>query len=135
MSLEMSVGGSAAARALGVSKCYGERLMFRVVGKVQGNNLSEGWYSGVFLGKRPGSEENLVMKEDGAVVRARAIREVAREMRLENYDVLKGTPHDPAGTLRGFPRDEARPDELREGDVERIPMVAPKCADYETGSG
>ena len=31
MSLEMSVGGSAAARALGVSKCYGERSMFRVV--------------------------------------------------------------------------------------------------------
>ena len=82
--------------------------MFRVVGKVHGGSMRERWHSGLYLGKRPGSEENLVMTDTGKVVRARAIREVQRAVTIEDLNRLKGTPHDPVGTLRGGGRDEGR---------------------------
>ena len=88
--------------------------MFRVVGKVQGSNMKERWYSGYFLGKRAGSEENLVMTSTGSVVRARAIREMHRPLLLADLDVITGTPHDPIGTIRAGHRDEARGGELAE---------------------
>ena len=92
-------------------------VMFRVVGKVQGGEMRERWHSGIFLGKKAGSEENLVMKSDGGVVRARAIREVHRTVSLAELDQLQGTPHDPAGTLRGGGRDEGRPGALEEAEL------------------
>ena len=42
------------------------------------------------------------MKEDGAVVRARAVRELERSVTLSDYDHLRGQPHDPTGTTRGM---------------------------------
>ena len=96
---------------------FGKAVMFRVVGKVQGGDMRERWHTGLFLGKRPGSEENLVMKEDGGVVRARAVRELLRPVTLADLDKIRGTPHDPTGTLRGVPRDEGRPEALREPEV------------------
>ena len=88
--------------------------MFRVVGKVQGSNMKERWHSGYFLGKRAGSEDNLVMTSTGSVVRARAIREMHRPLLLADLDVIIGTPHDPIGTIRAGHRDEARGGELAE---------------------
>ena len=40
-----------------------------------------------------------------------AIRELQKIITLKDYDVLRGTPHDPIGTLRGVTRDVARPSE------------------------
>lgn len=97
-------------------------IMFRVVGKVQGGDMKERWHSGIFLGKKAGTEENLVMTLDGAVVRARAVREVHRVLRLEDLDILKGTPHDPAGTLRAGHRDEGRARELEEEEHEDVTL-------------
>ena len=66
------------------------------------------------LGKRAGSDENLVMTQDGNVVRARAIKEAYRALRLQDLDVLRGSPHDPTGTFRGEARDGGRPEHLEE---------------------
>ena len=46
--------------------------------------MSERWYSGFWLGKRLGTEEHVVVKEDGAVVRARAVRELERNVTLSD---------------------------------------------------
>ena len=88
---------------------FGSAVMFRVVGKVAGSLMAERWFSGVWLGKRLGTEEHLVMKEDGVVVRARAVRDMEKDMKLTDYDIMTGQPHDPLGTLRaGGQRDRAR---------------------------
>ena len=97
---------------------FGSAVMFRVVGKVNGGDMHERWHSGIFLGKKAGSEENLVMKGDGGVVRARAIREVHRDISMIDLNQLRGTPHDPVGNLRGDSRDEHRPAELAGQDAE-----------------
>ena len=88
--------------------------------------MRERWHSGLYLGKRPGSEENLVMTESGKVVRARAIREVHRAVTMEDLDKLKGTPHDPVGTLRGGGRDEGRGDELEHPEAHEPSGHVPK---------
>ena len=90
---------------------FGTAVMFRVCGKVQGSSMGERWFHGIFLGKKAGTEENIVMRENGSVVRARAIRELQKIITLKDYDVLRGTPHDPIGTLRGVTRDVGRPSE------------------------
>ena len=88
--------------------------MFRIVGKVKGGDMKERWYSGIFLGKRAGSDENLVMTQDGNVVRARAIKETHCALRLQDLDSLRGSLHDLAGILRGEVRDDGRDAHLEE---------------------
>jgi len=88
---------------------FGAAAMFRVCGKVEGSLMTERWFSGVWLGKRLGTEEHVVMKEDGSVVRARAVRYMEKAMTMNDYDVLTGRPHDPLGTLHaGGQRNGAR---------------------------
>ena len=48
------------------------------------------------------------MKEDSAVVRVRAVRELERNVTLSEDDRRRGQPHDPTGTVRGVPRDAGR---------------------------
>ena len=67
---------------------------------------------------RPGSEDNLVMTEEGKVVRARDIKEMHKTLIMEDLDKLMGTPHDLVGTLRAAVRDERRGDELAAPEVE-----------------
>ena len=74
--------------------------------------MGERWHSGIYLGKKAGTEENLVMTMSGSVVRARAVREVHRRLCLQDLEVLSGTPHDPAGVLRPAGRDEGRHEDL-----------------------
>ena len=59
-----------------------------------------------------------MMTEEGKVVRARAIKEMHKTLRMEDLDKLIGTPHDPVGTLRAAVRDERRGDELAAPEVE-----------------
>ena len=40
--------------------------------------MKERWMSGLYHGNRPGSEENLLMQEEGKVVRARPLRRCTR---------------------------------------------------------
>ena len=49
------------------------------------------------------------MRENGSVVRARAIKELQKMLTLKDYNMLRGTPHDPIGTL--VTRDTGRPSE------------------------
>ena len=79
---------------------FGTAVLFSVSGKVQGSTKGARWFHGIFLGKQARTEENIVMRENGSVVRACAIKELQKMLALKDYDVLRGTPHDPIGTLR-----------------------------------
>ena len=98
-----------------MSWSLGPPLCF-VCGKVEGACMSEKWYSGFWLGKRTGTEEHVVVKEYGALVRARAVRELERNVTLSDSDHLRGQPHDPTGTIRGVQRDAGR--RVEEGERE-----------------
>lgn len=67
--------------------------MFRVSGKVQGGLMQERWFPGIWLGRELHTSENRVMKEDGLVVRSRAVREVSENTLLSDLDKLQSTPH------------------------------------------
>ena len=129
---QLGTDGKTAMQRLKVKRCmqssveFAQHIMFWVVGKVQGGMMKERWMSGLYLGKRPGSEENLVMTEEGKVVRARAIKEMHKTLRMEALDKLMGTPHDPVGTLRAAVRDERRGDELVAPEVEDDSKYLPK---------
>ena len=79
---------------------FASKVMFRVVGKVQGSIMTERWYEGLWLGKTAHSDEHLVMKSDGAVVRSRAVRELDNTITIEDLNKLKSEPHDPSGTMK-----------------------------------
>ena len=95
---------------------FGAACMFRVVGKVEGANMSERWLTGLWLGKKFGTEEHIVLRPDGLVVRARAVREIEKKISLKDFDHLRSAPHDPLGTLRGIPRDPHRRVDAAEGN-------------------
>ena len=82
--------------------------------------------SGLYLGNRPGSEGNLLMLEESKVVRARAIEEMHKSLRMEDLDKLTSTRHDPVGTHRAAGRDERRGDELAAPEVEDDSKYVPK---------
>ena len=79
---------------------FGSSVMFRVSGKVHGGVMQERWFPGIWLGKKLHTEEHLVMKEDGLVVRSRAVRENSQNLTMEDYDKLINTPHDLTGTVK-----------------------------------
>ena len=62
------------------------------------------------MGKKLHSEEHLVMKEDGLVVRSRAVRENSQPLVMEDDDKLISTPHDPAGTVKAATTRTVLPD-------------------------
>ena len=68
------------------------------------------------------------MKEDGAVVRARAVRELERSVTLSDFYHLRGQPHDPTGTIRGVQRDAGRRVDAgeREGTGEQDDRFLPR---------
>ena len=90
---------------------FGSPCMFRVVGRVEGGDMGERWFRGHWLGKKQGTEEHLVLKSDGLVVRARAVREFEEKVGLKDLEHIKSTPHDPLGTLRRT----RVPDQLQRG--------------------
>ena len=107
---------------------FATHVMFRVCGRVDGALMTERWLSGVWLGMRLGTEEHVVMRDDGVVVRARAIREVDRKITLEKLGVLTGQPHDPMGTMKaGGDRDGGRrADQEPAGEGEIFEKFTPK---------
>ena len=55
------------------------------------------------LCRRGGSlhtEDHFVMKEDGLVVRSRAVRENSQNLTIQGHDKLIITLHDPRGTVK-----------------------------------
>ena len=66
------------------------------------------------------------MTEEGKVVRARAIEEMHKTLRMEDLVKLMGTAHDLVGTLRAAVRDERRGDELAAPEVEDDSKYVPK---------
>ena len=89
-----------ARRYNGMMLEFASPVMFRVSGKVEGGVMSERWYEGVWLGKRFDTEEHLVMKDDGLVVRCRAVRERDLPVTMEMLDKLRCSPSDPTGTSK-----------------------------------
>ncbi len=88
---------------------FGCPVMFRVSGKVAGGVMQERWFPGIWVGKKLHTDEHLIMKEDGLVVRSRAVRENSQELTIADYDKLRSTPHDPLGTIRS-PTRSSRPE-------------------------
>jgi hypothetical protein len=133
---------------------FGSPVMFRVSGKVAGGIMQERWFPGVWVGKKLHTDEHMVMKEDGLVVRSRAVRENSVELKLQDYDKLKSTPHDPQGTIRSaiassrpaVPIKEDKEEELEyrprrakltQDIVQKYGYTAgcPKCRSLERGEG
>ena len=52
-----------------------------------------------FSGRKAGTDEKIVMRKNGSIVRARAIKDIQKTLILKDYDVLRGSPHDPIRTL------------------------------------
>jgi hypothetical protein len=133
---------------------FGSPVMFRVSGKVAGGIMQERWFPGVWVGKKLHTDEHMVMKEDGLVVRSRAVRETSVELTMQDYDKLKSTPHDPLGTIRSAIASTRPPVPLKddkEEELEYRPRRAkltqevvkkfgftagcPKCRSLERGEG
>ena len=57
----------------GASFEFGQVVMHRHAGKVQGGSMEARWSSGVFLGIKPTSDEYMIAMEDGSIVQARSI--------------------------------------------------------------
>ena len=94
--------------------------MFRVSGKVAGGIMQERWFPGIWLGKKLHTDEHLVMKDDGLVVRSRAVRENSQEVTLADYDKLKSTPHDPLGSIKSAIQAQRQPVTMRVPDEEEL---------------
>ena len=93
---------------------FASPVMFRVSGKVEGGVMTDRWYEGIWLGKRFDTEEHLVMKGDGLVVRCRAVRERDIPLTLDELDKLQCSPWDPTGTSKpadSVPRASIQPEE------------------------
>jgi hypothetical protein len=76
----------------------------------------------------------MVMKEDGLVVRSRAVRETSTELKLQDYDKLKSTPHDPLGTKLEYRPRRAK---ITQDVVKKFGYSAGclKCRALERGDG
>ena len=80
---------------------FGTTVMARVSGRVQGGLMQERWIEAIALGSRFHTHEHIVArKSDGAVVRARAVRELPTQVTLEALDCIVGEPHAPAGVIQ-----------------------------------
>ena len=61
--------------------------------------MSERLHSGFRVRKRLGTDDRVVVKEDGAVVRARAVRELERSVSSSDYDHLRGQCRTPSRSM------------------------------------
>ncbi len=67
------------------------------------------------------------MKDDGLVVRSRAVREMDQDLCKADLDKLRSTPHDPLGTIRSATtsaRPPVVPREAGEDEMEYRPQRA-----------
>ena len=53
---------------------FGTCILYKVDSKVLGGDMSARWEPGIWLGKRFASEEHIVGREDGSVVRSGAVK-------------------------------------------------------------
>lgn len=76
-------------------------VMYRVVGKVQGGEMSERWYEGLWLGQRFHTQEHLVAKvADGEVVRCRSIKELPNPITMTLLRSITGKPWAPTPSAK-----------------------------------
>ena len=72
--------------------------------------MPERWQLGVWLGKRFHTEEHLVARKvDGLVIRSRAVKAMPEKTKVEDLDMIKGSPWTPSGVLREVLSDVPRP--------------------------
>ena len=80
---------------------FGAVVHHRLTGKPRGGVMRSRTITGIWLGMRFSTGENLVTFGDGLVVRARSIYEVPEEERWRSdlLEGIKGSPWAPSGTL------------------------------------
>lgn len=74
---------------------------------VSGRWLEVRCHCGVWVGKKLGTDEHVAMREDGSVVRSRAIRETCQEIMRDDMNTLRGSPCGPLGVRRAAGRKAA----------------------------
>ena len=91
-------------RYLGETFRFGEPVMFRASGKVQGGCMQPRWYSGLWVGKVVTSDEHLVIHlEDGKAYRCRTARSMGKDLTKDDLDKIEGRPWAPAGIMHPVP--------------------------------
>ena len=80
---------------------FGDSILSKVLGKLEGGRMQPRWISGIWLGKRWGSDEHIVSLPGGKVARARNVRPSAEGFNRELFDEIVGRPCDPSGTWDG----------------------------------
>ena len=104
---------------------FGSLVLFRVSGKVQGGLMTERWHDGIWLGKRFNTEEHLIAREDGTIIRARSIRPRNMELTKDMLDKITGAPWQPSGTVSA--KDDNKKMNVLERTVEnKTPSLAPR---------
>ena len=107
-------------RYLGEVLRFGQPVMLRVTGKVQGGLMTERWVEGIWLGKRFHSDEHIVCRtSDGEVVRTRSVKSLPCKVTMELLDKIKGVPWAPTSVHR------------QDGEV-RKPVLKPEETKGET---
>ena len=80
---------------------FGDSILSKVPGKPEGGRMQPRWISGIWLGKRWGSDEHIVSLPGGKVARARNVKPSAEGFNRELFDELIGRPCDPSGSWDG----------------------------------
>ena len=94
----------------GVLLPFGAAMMFRVAGKVPGGVMTERWHSGMWLGKRFHTQEDIVARNgDGLVIRSRAEKAILEETTLDDLESIQGSPWASSGVVRDVLPDVPRP--------------------------
>ena len=80
---------------------FGEPVLFRIAGNIAGGDMQSRFFPGFYLWKMLTTGEARVMHETGEVYRTRAadLKPRPHNLKLTDFDVLKGTPHDPSESL------------------------------------
>ena len=104
---------------------FGESVMSKVPGKPEGGRMQSRWISGIWLGKRWGSDEHIVSLPGGRVARARHVKPRADDFERDLFDELVGRPSDPSGKWDGA-------GELPRGIVPEMPRVPSSRPDPPT---
>ena len=107
---------------------FGECIQSKVPGKPDGGLMKARWLTGIWLGKRWGSDEHIVSIPGGKVVRTRTVRPVPEGETWNKglCDELVGVPSDPHGRWQG---DIERPPDAVT-DVPRMPVDRPPTVPY-----
>ena len=104
---------------------FGQPVMLRTTGKVQGGVMSERWIDDLWLGKRFHSDAHVVCRlDEGTVVRIGSVKAMPMKLTRELFEKIKGAPWMPTGTYKQdavMGRSMMKPEENKDEDAGQQP--------------